>query len=58
MGGAEAMVHDGVLWSSHVELAIGMHVSPAKSVGYAAIEPIPITAYPNFFSFTFHGKGG
>ena len=52
------MVHDGVLWSSHVELAIGMHVSPAKSVGYAAIEPIPITAHPNFSFFTFHGKGG
>lgn len=58
VGGAEAMVHDGVLRDPHVDFAIGMHVSPAKPVGYAAIESGPITAYPDFFSFMFYGKGG
>ena len=57
-GGAEAMVCDGVLEDPKVDFAIGMHVSPAKPVGYAAIEPGPITAYPDFFSITFRGKGG
>lgn len=57
-GGAEAMVHDGVLQDPKVDFAIGMHVSSAKPVGYVAIEPGPITAYPDFFSITFRGKGG
>ena len=34
-----------------VDFAIGMHVSSAKPVGYVAIEPGPITAYPDFFLY-------
>lgn len=57
-GGAQAMVEEGVLEDPHVDFSIGMHVTPAKPVGYAAIEPGPITSYPDFFSFVFTGKGG
>lgn len=57
-GGAQAMVQEGILESPHVDFAIGIHVSPSKPVGFAAIEPGPITSYPDFFSFVFKGKGG
>lgn len=57
-GGAQAMVAEGLLENPHVDFSIGMHVTPSKPVGYAAIEPGPITSYPDFFSFVFKGKGG
>lgn len=57
-GGAQAMVQEGILESPHVDFAIGLHVNPNKPVGFAAIEPGPITSYPDFFSFVFKGKGG
>ena len=57
-GGAQAMVTEGLLENPHVDFSIGMHVTPSKPVGYAAIEPGPITSYPDFFSIVFHGKGG
>lgn len=57
-GGAQAMVAEGLLEDPHVDFSIGMHVTPSKPVGYAAVEPGPITSYPDFFSFVFRGKGG
>lgn len=57
-GGGQAMVQDGVLENPHVDFSIGMHVCPDKPVGYAAIEPGAITSYPDFFYFSFTGKGG
>ena len=57
-GGAQAMVEDGVLQDPPVDFAIGMHVSPSQTVGKVAIEPGPITSYPDFFSFKYIGKGG
>ena len=57
-GGAQAMVAEGVLEDPYVDFSIGMHVTPSRPVGYAAIEPGPITAYPDFFSFIFTAKGG
>lgn len=57
-GGASQMVAEGLLENPHVDFSIGMHVNPSQQVGMVAIEPGPITAYPDFFSFTFHGKGG
>lgn len=57
-GGAQAMVEEGVLEDPHVDFSIAMHVTPSRPVGYAAIEPGPVTAYPDFFSFSFKGKGG
>ena len=57
-GGAQTMVDEGVLEDPRVDFSIGMHVTPSKPVGYVAIESGPVTAYPDFFSFTFKGKGG
>ena len=58
VGGADLMVEDGILENPKVDYVIGMHVEPNKKLGTAAIEPGPVTSYPDFFEIKLIGKGG
>lgn len=58
VGGADLMVEHGILENPKVDYVIGMHVEPNKKLGTAAIEPGPVTSYPDFFEIKLVGKGG
>lgn len=55
--GACIMVRDGVLENPKVDLVMGAHVSVYLPVGSVGCEPGPVSAFPDAFSITFHGKG-
>ena len=57
MGGAEAMIQDGVLESPKVDLAIGLHVWNEKPVGWLGIAGGPTMAGAEKFSIRLTGKG-
>lgn len=58
VGGADLMVEHGILENPRVDYVIGMHVEPNKKLGTVAIEPGPVTSYPDFFEIKLTGKGG
>lgn len=58
VGGAQQMVEEGVLGQPQVDCAAALHVEPSLPVGAISLISGPITAYPDFFTMTYRGRGG
>lgn len=56
-GGANEMIHEGILQNPTVDFAMGAHVSPELPAGMYVIEDGPVTSNPDFFRVTIQGKG-
>lgn len=54
--GACNLVEEGVLKDPDVDFVMGIHVTPSLPVGSVSCESGPVTAYPDFFTITIHGK--
>jgi len=58
VGGAEQMVAEGILENPSVDCAAALHMEPSIPVGAVSLEAGPITAYPDFFTLSYQGRGG
>jgi amidohydrolase len=58
LGGAEAMIADGVLANPRPEINLAMHVWNEKPVGWLGIVPGPVMAAAEIFTIQIQGKGG
>ena len=56
-GGADEMIHEGLLRDPDVDFAMGAHVNPTLPAGSYLIEDGPVTSNPDFFRITIRGKG-
>lgn len=54
--GASICVAEGVMENPHVDFVVGTHINSSYPTGSVAIEPGPVTSYPDAFCITFHGK--
>ncbi|MCQ4725810.1 amidohydrolase [Anaerotignum faecicola] len=57
-GGAQQMVEEGLLENPKVDFAMALHVEPQFPIGSCGLSDGAVTAFPDFFSLTFRGKGG
>ena len=57
-GGAQQMVEEGLLENPKVDFAMALHVVPQFPIGSCGLSDGAVTAFPDFFSLTFRGKGG
>ncbi|OQY44663.1 MAG: peptidase M20 [Desulfobacteraceae bacterium 4572_87] len=57
-GGAEAMIHEGVMENPHVDYAVGCHVWPGISEGTIGVKTGPLMAAMDRFDLKIMGKGG
>lgn len=58
LGGAKAMIEDGVLQGPRVDVALGLHVSSQIPLGRAAVRSGPLMAAADRLDITVKGKGG
>lgn len=58
LGGAEAMISDGVLADPRPDLALAMHVWNEKPLGWIGVAPGPVMAASESFLVRIIGKGG
>ncbi len=58
LGGAKAMIEDGVLKGPNVDVALGLHVSSQIPLGRAAFRTGPMMAASDRLDVTVRGKGG
>ncbi|WP_456277830.1 M20 metallopeptidase family protein [Bacillus sp. AK128] len=58
LGGADAMIKDGVLKNPDVDLIAGLHVHHTAETGYVTVCPGLSTAGTDMFNLTIYGKGG
>jgi len=58
MGGAEAMITDGVLENPKPDLALGLHLWNDKPLGWLGIASGPIMAAGDVFKVRLRGRGG
>lgn len=58
LGGAEAMIADGVLANPKPAFALAVHVWNDKPLGWLGISPGPVMAAAEAFTITIIGKGG
>ena len=57
LGGAQAMIEDGLFERFPCEAVFGMHNRPSLPVGWFAVRAGPMMAAGGFFDITIHGKG-
>jgi hippurate hydrolase len=57
LGGARAMIEDGLFERFPCEAVFGMHNRPSLPVGWFAVRAGPMMAAGGFFDITIHGKG-
>lgn len=57
-GGAERMIDEGVLRTTNVDTALGIHLWNEKPLGWFGISPGPIMAGAERFEMWVRGKGG
>jgi amidohydrolase len=57
LGGARAMIDDGLFDRFPCEAVFGMHNRPSLPVGWFAVRAGPMMAAGGFFDITIHGKG-
>lgn len=57
-GGAQRMVKEGILEHPKVDFALALHVEPQFKIGSCGLSAGAITAFPDFFSIKFKGRGG
>lgn len=58
LGGAEAMIADGVLANPRPDLTLALHLWNEKPVGWLGITPGPVMAASEIFAIHITGKGG
>ncbi len=58
LGGAEAMLKDGVLENPHPDFCIGLHLWNERPLGWISATPGPVMAASEFFQIRITGKGG
>ncbi len=58
LGGAMAMIDDGVLAGPQVDVALGLHVSSNHDTGTAVVRSGAMMAASDTFEVVVHGKGG
>jgi hippurate hydrolase len=58
MGGAEAMIRDGLFETFPMDLVFGMHNWPGMPVGYIGVRPGPMMAAFEKFDIDIQGVGG
>ena len=58
LGGAAAMINDGVLQNPRPSAALGLHLWNAQPVGWTAITSGPFMASADIFKVKISGKGG
>jgi len=58
VGGAQRMIHDGVLEDPQVARVFGLHLWAATPVGAAHVQPGPIFAAATHFRIIIRGRGG
>jgi len=58
LGGAERMIHEGVLANPRPDFALGLHVWNEKPYGSLVITPGPFMAAGEMFEMRITGKGG
>ncbi len=57
-GGAEAMIHEGVMENPHVDYAVGCHVWPGIPQGTLGVKTGPLMAAMDRFDLKIIGRGG
>ena len=57
LGGARAMIEDGLFERFPCQALFGMHNRPSLPVGWFAVRAGPMMAAGGFFDITIHGKG-
>lgn len=58
LGGAEAMIKDGILSDPEPDVALAMHVWNEKPLGWVGLASGPIMAAAEAFQFRIRGRGG
>jgi amidohydrolase len=58
LGGAEAMVADGVLENPRPDLSLSLHLWNEKLVGWIGVTPGPAMSASDGFTVKIHGRGG
>lgn len=58
LGGAEAMIKDGILEDPKVDLCLGLHVWNEKPLGWIGVPAGPAMAGGEIFTVLIRGKGG
>jgi len=58
LGGAEAMIKDGVLTNPQPDASLAVHLWNEKPVGWISVTPGPIMAAAEIFQISLRGKGG
>ncbi len=58
LGGAQAMLDDGVLENPHPDFSLALHLWNEKPVGWVAAVPGPFMAGSDIVEITLRGKGG
>jgi amidohydrolase len=58
LGGAEAMLADGVLSNPRPDTALSVHLWNEKPVGWVGLKPGPVMAAAEIFHIHLQGKGG
>uniref|UniRef100_A0A7C4KH44 Amidohydrolase n=1 Tax=Anaerolinea thermolimosa TaxID=229919 RepID=A0A7C4KH44_9CHLR len=58
LGGAEAMIREGVLENPHPEVALAIHLWNEKPVGWYGVAEGPLMAGADIFKIRISGKGG
>ena len=57
LGGAQAMIEDGLFERFPCQAVFGMHNRPSLPLGWFAVRAGPMMAAGGFFDITIHGKG-
>jgi amidohydrolase len=57
-GGAEQMMHEGILENPKVDYALALHLWNSRPFGWLGIGMGPVMAGAEYFKITVHGKGG
>ena len=57
-GGAEQMMHEGVLENPKVDYTLSLHLWNSKPLGWLGVGAGPVMAGAEYFKITVHGKGG
>lgn len=58
LGGAEAMLKDGVLENPRPDFCLGLHLWNERPLGWLSATPGPVMAASEFFKIRLSGKGG
>jgi amidohydrolase len=58
LGGAEAMLNDGVMTNPSPDAALSVHLWNEKPVGWIGVTPGPVMAAADIFRIRLRGKGG